>query len=38
VAVNRAEDPRGSFNTRILLPRLAPPLHLLLLAIPITSE
>jgi hypothetical protein len=38
VAVNRAEDPRGSFNTRILLSRLAPPLHLLLLAILITSE
>jgi hypothetical protein len=28
-AVNRAEDPRGSFNTRILLRRLAPSPHLL---------
>jgi hypothetical protein len=27
VAVNRAEDPRGSFNTRILLLRLALSLH-----------
>jgi len=38
VAVNRAEDPRGSVYTRILLPRLDPSLHLLSLAISITSE
>lgn len=38
VAVNRADDPRGSFNTRILLPRLAPSCHLLPLSVSITSE